>query len=151
VNPGIFNLTIYQGSTFDLTFIWYANPCCGAYVAGGGRQPVDLTGYTAAMQFRTFPLSPTVEYDASGNLTLGGPLGTIALSIPATATEGFTWWAGVYDLLLTDPSGNVTPLLSGTVTIIPSVTIPPQGQAITTDSGIPITTDSGTQINTSTN
>ena len=119
--PGAYNLLIYQGQTFDLDLTWTAGNCCGQGTVGSGQQPVDLTGYTATMQFRPFAGAAQLYYDASGNIILGGALGTIDLSIPASATEGFTWWSGVYDLLLTDSTGNVTPLLAGNVQITASV------------------------------
>lgn len=146
--PGTYNLQIYQGATFRQIFTWLSS-VCHTTTAGSQEMPVDLTGYTAAMQIRAFALSPTVEYDASNNLTLGGPLGTITLLIPSSETEDFIWWAGVYDILLTDPSGTVTAFLTGTVTVIPGITIPSAGQPILTDSGVTITTDGGVQINTS--
>jgi hypothetical protein len=82
---------------------------------------VDLTGYTAIMQFKPYALSSDVLYDASSDLVLGGVAGTITLTIPASATEGFTWWNGVYDLQLISSSGVNTPLLAGSVTVTPSV------------------------------
>jgi hypothetical protein len=120
--PGNYPLCIYQGATVSLVFLWTAGNCCGA--VGASPQPVDLTGYTAAMQIRPYVLSPTVLYDAgaAGDLVLGGVYGTITLTIDATDTEGFTWWTGVYDLLVTSSGGVVTPLLKGTVTVSPSVT-----------------------------
>lgn len=145
---GSYNLNICQGATYTRVFIWLAGTCCGA--AGAGPQPVDLTGYTAYLQIRPFPLSTEVLYDASTDLTLGGVDGTITLVIPAADTEDFTWWAGVYSLLLMDSSGNVTQLLSGTVTVCPSVTQPTiGGTPISTDAGVLLQTDAGVQINTS--
>ena len=73
------------------------------------------------MQIRAFPLAPAVLYDASSDIVLGSA-GTISLTIPAATTEGFTWWAAVYDLLLTDSAGNVTRFIGGGVTISPGVT-----------------------------
>lgn len=148
--PGTYNLEIYQGATFNRVFVWYSDVCCGANVAGANKLPVDLTNYTAAMQIRAFALATTVEYDATDNLTLGGQAGTIALSIPSSATADFTWWSGVYSLLLTDSSGNVTALLGGTVTVAANPTIPSMGGTpIQTDSGLNIITDSGEQLTTS--
>lgn len=144
---GNYNLCVQQGATFTRIFTWTAGPCCGA--VGSQPQPVDLTGYTASMQIRPYALANAIYYDASSDITLGGVAGTITLVIPATETEDFTWWTGVYDLLLTDSSGNVTRLLSGTVTVCPGVTMPSPGQPIQTDGGVNITTDSGVQINTS--
>ncbi len=147
--PGNFDLDIYQGATYTQVFTWLSGVCCGSSTAGATQQPVDLTGYTASMQIRAYALSPTVEYDATSNLVLGGTLGTITLTIPASATEGFTWWSGVYDLLLTDSAGNVTPFLRGNVTVTPGVTMPSFGSPVLNDAGQNVQTDAGNQVNTS--
>lgn len=147
--PGNFNLEIYQGATYTQIFTWLS----GVFrtgTAGATQQPVNLTGYIASMQIKAFALSTTVLYDASPNLTLGGASGTITLKIPATNTETFTWWSGVYDLTLTDVANNVTVLLSGTVTVTPGVTaLLGIGAQIQTDAGNDLTTDGGNPINTS--
>jgi hypothetical protein len=128
--PGSYNLTIYQGQTYTQIFVWTAGPGSAGAIpnsippVGASPLPVDLTGYTATLQMRAYNLTTApLYYDASSNITLGGVLGTIALIIPAANTETFTWWSGFYDLLLTDSSGNVTPLLNGTVTITPAVSV----------------------------
>lgn len=131
---GIYNMSICQGTTYIKTFTWFAGMCCGKGTAGAQPAPVDLTGYTASMQIRPYPGSSVLYYDASEDFTLGGALGTILLVIPAADTDTFTWWSGVYDLILTDPYGIMTKLLSGTVTICPVVTIPSTG--FTADSDI---------------
>jgi hypothetical protein len=120
--PGTWNACIYQGATVSKTIIWYSGNCCGQGTVGSGPQPVDLTGYTVEMQIRAWK-STTAElyYDASSDITLGGTAGTIALLIPSSVTETFTWYTGWYDLLLTDSSGNVTPLLSGQVNVTQAV------------------------------
>ena len=146
---GNYNLCVLQGATLTKVFTWLAQTCCGQGTVGSKPMPVDLTGWTASMQIRPYALSTTILYDATSDLTLGGQAGTITLQIPATATEDFTWWNGVYDLLLTDPSGNVTRLLSGSVAVCPGVTMPTVGTPIQTDSGLFLQTDSGEQINTS--
>src|ERR1700691_2541513 len=117
---GNYNLCIEQYATYTRIFTWSAGVCCGA--AGSQPQPVDLTGYTVSLQIKPFSLSSTILYDASDNIVLGGIYGTIALTIPADETAGFTWWTGVYDLVLTDPYGNATRLLSGNVSVCPGVT-----------------------------
>ena len=123
---GNYNLSIQQNATFTQLFTWLAGACCGA--TGSQPAPVDLTGYTAAMQIRPYPLSSTVLYDASGDITLGGTTGQIALSISAADTATFTWWSAVYDLVLTSPAGYATRLLSGAVSVCPGVT-PVGGEA----------------------
>jgi len=118
---GTYPLCINQYATFTRVFIWTAGMCgCGTVGASSG--PVDLTGYTANLQIRPFPLSTTINYDASANITLGGTAGTISLAIPAASTATFTWWVGVYDLILTSAAGVVTRLLQGSVTVTPGVT-----------------------------
>lgn len=116
-----YDLCIQQNATYSRVFTW-TTYTTGPTTAGTEPQPVDLTGYTAAMQIKAFPLASSVLYDASSDITLGGAAGTISLDIPATATAGFTWWDGVYDLLLTDSAGNVTRFASGSVSVSPGVT-----------------------------
>lgn len=120
--PGAYNIGIYQNATLNLVFIWSTGVCCTTSPPPVGQSPtpVDLTGYTATMQFRTFYTGPLL-FDASSDITLGGVAGTITLTIPATITSTFTWGTGVYDLLMTDSSGNVTPLLAGNVTVTPGI------------------------------
>lgn len=117
----IINLCIPQGATFTKQFTWWG-PVYLQGVLQRGR--INLTGYTAVMQIRAYVLAPTVLYDASSNLTLGGAAGTILLSIPASVTENFTWWNGVYDLVLTSADGSYsTRLFQGTVKISPGVSV----------------------------
>lgn len=118
---GIYNLCINQYATYLKVFTWLAPPPNPSAV-GAAPTPVDLTGYTAQMQIRAYPLSSTVLFDASADLVLGGTAGTITLTITPAQTAGFTWWQGVYDLILTAPGGAVTRLLEGTVNVSPGVT-----------------------------
>ena len=76
------------------------------------------------MKVRLTVNSPTVLYEAStanGAIVLGGTAGTIALTIPASATSTFTFVRGVYNLTLTSSAGIVTRLLQGNVIVSPSV------------------------------
>ena len=114
-----YDLCVNQGATYTVTFVWKV-PATTAI--GSTPQPVDLTGYTASLQIRAYPLSPTILYDASSDLVLGGIAGTIVLTIPASATETFTWWTGVYDLLLTSAQGVSTRFIAGNVNVSPAVT-----------------------------
>jgi hypothetical protein len=112
-------LCIQQWATYSQAFTWLSPQV----VANGGQQvlPVDLTGYTATLQILPYPLATAILYDASSNITLGGPTGIITINIPAAVTGAFTWWAGVYDLLLTDLAGTVTRFTQGNVTVSPGV------------------------------
>jgi len=114
-----FNICILQGATYAKQFTWWGP----VLVFGQVQQaPVNLTGYTGTLQIRPYALSTTVLYDASSNLVINGPAGQITLTIPGSVTEGFTWWNGVYDLLLTSADGSYsTRLFQGTVTVSPGV------------------------------
>jgi len=114
-----FDLCIKQWATYLQAFTWLSPQP----VVNGGLQtlPVDLTGYTPTLQILPYPLATTILYDASSNITLGGPTGIITIDIPASATATFTWWNGVYDLLLTDAAGTVTRLTQGNVNVSPGV------------------------------
>lgn len=116
-----FDLCIQQWATYLQAFTWLSPQV----VANGWQQilPVDLTGYTATLQILPYPLAPptAILYDASSNITLGGTTGIITINIPASTTGGFTWWAGVYDLLLTDLIGTATRFAQGNVTVSPGV------------------------------
>ena len=110
-----FDLCIQQRATYLQAFTWLSPQI----ISSGSQQvlPVDLTGYTATLQILPYPLATTILYDASSNITLDGPTGIITINIPAATTGTFTWWTGVYDLLLTDIAGTVTRFTQGNVTV----------------------------------
>lgn len=114
-----FDLCIQQWATYLQAFTWLSPQV----VSNGSQQvlPVDLTGYTPTLEIRAYPLAPTILYDASSNITLGGPTGIITINIPAATTGSFTWWSGVYDLLLTNLAGTVYRFAQGNVTVSPGV------------------------------
>jgi hypothetical protein len=99
-----------------------------AYSGGGVLQfltPQDLTGYTARMMIKDkvggtqlYLLDITSTHIALDLVDL-----TISLNIPATDSALFAWSKGVYDLKMTSPGGTVTTLLSGAVSVVPTVTI----------------------------
>lgn len=116
------DLCINQGATYTKLFTWW-----GPVFSSQGcvqQGPINITGWTAVLQIRAYALAPTVLYDASSNIVINGPLGQMLLTIPAGTTEGFTWWSGVYDLLLTSADGSYsTRLFQGDVTISPGVSV----------------------------
>lgn len=115
---GKYDLYIEQGATFDETFTWIKSD----------GQPQDLTGYIARMMIRTTVDSNTVLANYSttnGKITVNSS-GQIHVVVPATETTGYTNWGSsqganvafaVYDLELESPSGYVTRLLKGKVTL----------------------------------
>lgn len=97
------------------------------YVSGGILEynaPVDLTGVTARMQLRSkledaeFILELTTENDG---IVIDTILKTITINISALATAALTFITGVYSLELIK-SGEVTPFVTGTMTLVKEVT-----------------------------
>jgi hypothetical protein len=112
INPANYNITAYQGATYNLNLNWS--------ISGTA---VDLTGYTAAMQVReTTRSSATVLSLATGaGITLGGTAGSIAINVPASTMGSATAGNYVYDLELTS-GATVTRLLQGGFAISAEVT-----------------------------
>jgi hypothetical protein len=112
INPATYNITAYQGATYDLNLTW----------AIGGTA-VNLTGYTAAMQVRINPAeSSTILSLTNGSgITLGGTAGTIAIAVSASTMGSATPGNYVYDLEL-NSGGQVTRLLQGSFAIQAEVT-----------------------------
>jgi hypothetical protein len=103
-----------------------------AYASGGYLQyftPVDLSGYTAKMEIKDrvggtvlLTLGSEVVDDPQQRITLDNANHTINLSINATDTAALTWTKGVYDLELTGPTGAVTRIFTGSVSVSKEVT-----------------------------
>lgn len=112
VKPGKYNITAYQGATFDLSMNW----------AIGGTA-INLTGYTAAMQVRpTASASSAVISLTNGNgITLGGTAGTIDIAISAATMGSVAAGQYVYDLELVQ-GANVSRLMQGTFLVDAEVT-----------------------------
>lgn len=102
------------------------------YTSGGYIQyytPVDLAGYTARMQIKTKAggdvLASTDIDDAPLNVivtAIDNVTKTITIDIAATDTAAFTWKRGSYDFEMVGGGGDVTALLTGSVTVTPEVT-----------------------------
>jgi hypothetical protein len=112
------NLTVEQGATFIRTFVW----------KDGKNKPVNLTGYSAALQVReTAALSSPVLLELGSvppetGITLGGTAGTITIEISDETTAALTFKKGVYDILLTPSNGKNVRILQGSFTVSPAVT-----------------------------
>jgi hypothetical protein len=112
ISPGKYNITAYQGATYDLNLNWKI-----------GGTAVNLTGYTAAMQVRESYNSPTtiLSLTSGSGITLGGTAGTIAIAVSAATMGSAIPGNYVYDLELTQAS-QVTRLLQGSFNISAEVT-----------------------------
>jgi hypothetical protein len=113
INPGLYDITCPQGATFDRTFTYS--------VAG---TPVNLTGYTAALQVRAGYDAGTALISVStggSGVVLGGTAGTIAVTIAASVTGAVDAGSYAYDLELYQGS-TVTRLLQGAFVVSGGVT-----------------------------
>jgi hypothetical protein len=99
-----------------------------AYTSGGSLvyyTPVDLDLFVARMQIRDTVEDTTILMSlvtGTERITIDNTAKTITLLISAADTAGITWLQGVYDLELESPSGVVTQLLKGNITVEDEVT-----------------------------
>lgn len=110
MSAGIYNFTLNQGATFNKQMTVKEN-----------NSPLNLTGYTAAMQLRSTYDSSTVALSMTAAV-LNATQGILSISATATATAALEEGIYVYDLEITTSAGTVTRLLQGQVTVSPEVT-----------------------------
>lgn len=117
-----YNIELEAGASWTNTFTW---------LDPSTNLPINLTGYTAKLQFRWVFGDPSVQLEltqASG-IVLGGTAGTITINITDTQTTALALalprTRGLYDLFLTNPATSphtVTKFSEGFVYIEPAVT-----------------------------
>jgi hypothetical protein len=112
INPATYNITAYQGATYDLDMTWRI-----------GGTAVNLTGYTAALQVKENASSTAsvLSLTNGSGITLGGTAGTIGISVSASTMGSATPGNYVYDLEL-NSGGQVTRLIQGGFAIQAEVT-----------------------------
>jgi hypothetical protein len=104
----VFPINIVQGATLIRQITYYDT----------NGNPVNLTGYTADMQFRSTVQdtgSPIIDLStANGGISINALAGTITFTISSTISAILSdGQQMVYNLFLTSGTGVVTPLLSG--------------------------------------
>lgn len=90
-----YDFTLEQGADLDFTVQVWAN--------SAQTVPQNLTGYDARMMIRstrTATGSPLVSLTStpSAGLTVNGPAGQVTVHISGSATAGYTWLNGQWDL-----------------------------------------------------
>ena len=112
----VYNTVIDQGADWYINFT-YQNP------AG---TPVNITGYTAALQVRTSPLAKTyvLSLTNGSGITITGATGLIAVHATASQTNAITNGKYTYDLEISSPASPaiVTRLVQGTIEVSPQTT-----------------------------
>ena len=99
-----------------------------AYASSGVLQyyaPVDLSGYTARMQLRSKLDSPDVILSLTtenGRIAIDNVLKTITLNITAADTAALNFSSAIYSLEMVSGTSVVTPLLTGTVSLVKEIT-----------------------------
>jgi hypothetical protein len=116
MSAGIYNLTVEQGATLSKVITW----------TDENGAAVNLTNYLARAQGRRTQGASTALFDidngTKGGIVLGGAAGTITLTITDEVTAVIPACRGVWDLELESPSGVVTRLLEGKLTVTAEVT-----------------------------
>ena len=119
---GIYNIFIEQGTSFTrLIEIEYPDPDDLTLML-----PYDMTSFSASMQIRrtidsTTPQITLTSSNSRIEIQPGGVDNAIRLNLSAADTKSLTS-DGVYDLEISDPGGNVSRILRGTVTLSLEVT-----------------------------
>jgi hypothetical protein len=114
MTAGIYNTTIDQGSVWTVVLVY----------TDSNDTPVNLTGYTAAMQLRQNYNSDVADLTlttANGGITIVGATGTITINATAAQTGDLDPGFYVYDLELTSGS-NISRLIQGQLTVAEQVT-----------------------------
>lgn len=125
VIPYIYNLQDVVIASATATEFTITNGATGIYVSGGlATAPVDITGYTAKMQMRSYPNSTTAVLTLTtenGGITITGPTGNIALHATATETGAINQGPYDYDVEIYQGS-NVTRVVQGQIEVSAQVT-----------------------------
>jgi hypothetical protein len=136
--PAKLKFTIYQGATFRKRLTWKAYPYAVNFIDGvayrasdgsvaptSDQVPVNLTGCTGRMHIRAKladPIPLLTLTTENSRMTLGGTAGTTDLFITDEDTTLITWTSGVWDLEIAHPSGDVTRLAEGSISVSKEVT-----------------------------
>jgi hypothetical protein len=114
VNPGRYNLSVIQGTTFTLKPVWKI-----------GGIPVIMSNYSADMQVRyASDTSIIVELStANGKITIDSAYGRVNLNLSASDTAALPAGTYQYQLNLTDNTAGVTyAILTGAFVVVAAVT-----------------------------
>ncbi len=103
------NLYIDQGADFSTTL----------YLTDSNGDILNLTDYTALGQMRKTFGSGTVA--ATFTIAMSAATGQVTVTLTDVQTTAITSGRYVYDILLTDSSGDKTRILEGHATVVPSV------------------------------
>lgn len=125
VNPSQYNIENFTVASANINQFTFTNPTTGIYISGGiAYAPVNLTGYTAALQLRSLPSDPTavLSLTTGSGITLTPLTGQIDIHATATQTRDIDEGTYYYDLEITNLSGIVTRVAQGQIIVSAEVT-----------------------------
>jgi hypothetical protein len=127
VIPSQYNLQNVTIATRSSTQFTITNPSTGTYISGGvAYAPVNLTGYTSALQLRSLPNDATAALTLTtenGGIAITALTGTIAVSATAAQTRAIDEGYYYYDLEITQTStGIVTRVAQGQILVSAEIT-----------------------------
>ena len=105
------NLTVNTGTTFSQIF---------TLESADTNSATDLTGFTASAQMRKHPGSSTATDFQTAIINASG--GRIRVGLTTSQTSVLKPGRFIYDVLITDTSGEVTRVLEGSVLVREGVT-----------------------------
>jgi hypothetical protein len=111
----------YNGQ-IDQRADWYIN--FTYYTDETQTTPVNLTGYTAALQLRSEPTDATsvLSLSSGSGITITGASGLVAVHATAAQTRVIEEGYYYYDILLTSAGGIITRLVDGQMEVTAGVT-----------------------------
>ena len=113
------DIIIKQGATFQTQYLVKSKDVSGNII------PTDLTGAVVKMEVRKSYASPDLILDltADSYIYILNPLeGLIEVEIPANITESMSFTNAVYDIKIVFPTGFVSRIAQGGVSLDPVVT-----------------------------
>ncbi len=120
MTAGTANLVIEAEAGFPITFTY----CSSGSAPGVPGPPIDVTGWTAKMSFRSSygdGNALTLTSASGGGITVTGVDGAFAVLMTAAQTTQLPN-QGVYDLLITPPGGQPIRLVEGKFEVAQAVT-----------------------------
>ena len=111
-----YDTSINQGADWYINFV-YQDTTTGT--------PINITGYTAALQLRSLPSDTTSALSLSSpssGITITGASGLVAVHATAVQTGAIVAGYYYYDVEITSPTNVVTRLVQGQILVSPQVT-----------------------------
>ena len=96
-----------------------------SFILSDKNGPLDLTGYSAAMQLRRYAFSEEAIdtlTTCNGRLLLDESAGKVTAKFKHENTEGYPGDTVLYDLELQSPDGEITRVVEGKIKVSPEVT-----------------------------